>query len=116
MLSLIVAYDENLGIGKNNDLPWILKKDMNYFKNITTDNSNNVVIMGRNTWESIPEKFRPLQNRINIIISNTLNTYVIEEKYEHTVVVNSLESGLNICFNSYIVFLTAWALEKSHVG
>ena len=97
--NLICAVDKNNGIGINNDLPWKLSGDMNYFKNTTTKGKN-VCIMGRNTWESIPQKFRPLQNRINIIVSNTLNTYDIEEKYENTIVVSSLESGLNICFNS----------------
>lgn len=46
---------------------------MSFFTNMTTKtkdvNKKNVVIMGRKTWEGIPKKFRPLQNRINIILS-----------------------------------------------
>ena len=45
---------------------------MLYFKNVTLNNLNNAVIMGRNTWESIPSKFKPLNNRTNIIISKSL--------------------------------------------
>jgi dihydrofolate reductase len=68
MINLIVAFDEGNFIGKDNSLPWHLPKDLNNFKQMTT---GNVVVMGRNTWESLPDKFRPLPNRINIIISKT---------------------------------------------
>ncbi|VDM71586.1 unnamed protein product [Strongylus vulgaris] len=75
-MSLIVAVDSKLGIGKNGTIPWKLKKDMNFFAqqtSATTDPSKrNAVIMGRKCWESIPEKFRPLKNRLNIVISRTL--------------------------------------------
>jgi dihydrofolate reductase len=73
---LIVAHDTNLGIGIDNGLPWRIKDDMAHFKTITTGNvfefhdKNNVVIMGRKTWDSIPDKFRPLDNRYNIVISS----------------------------------------------
>ncbi len=66
MISIIVAVDKNLGIGKNNSIPWDIPEDLKRFKDLTTGHP---VIMGRKTWESIPEKFRPLPNRENIIIS-----------------------------------------------
>lgn len=56
-------------IGHNNSLPWHIPEDLKNFKNTT---NGQTVIMGRNTWESIPEKFRPLPNRNNIIISKAL--------------------------------------------
>ncbi|MDC0534604.1 dihydrofolate reductase [Francisellaceae bacterium] len=62
-LSIIVAYDKNRGIGKNNTLPWCLKDDLKFFKETT---ANKPVIMGRKTYESIG---RPLPNRRNIILS-----------------------------------------------
>ena len=63
MFNLIVAHSfPYYGIGKNNNLPWEIKKDLKYFKDITsttqTDikiNYINACIMGRKTWESIPE-------------------------------------------------------------
>ncbi|KAG5449842.1 Dihydrofolate reductase, variant 2 [Clonorchis sinensis] len=75
-LNIIVAVSNNWGIGLHGSLPWRLKKDMAFFKKLTTEakpgSLKNVVIMGRNTWNSIPEKFRPLQDRINIVVSSTL--------------------------------------------
>jgi dihydrofolate reductase len=60
------------GIGQAGRLPWRLKEDMKFFKHLTTlapSPLKNVVIMGRKTWQSIPHKFRPLANRINIVVS-----------------------------------------------
>lgn len=69
--SIVVAHDSELGIGKTGALPWRLKEDMKHFREMTTNGEHNVVIMGRKTWESIPEKFRPLPNRINVVISRS---------------------------------------------
>jgi dihydrofolate reductase len=72
-LDLIVACDQNRGIGKNGQLPWRLPADMKYFAQTTSAKAahepDNVVIMGRKTWQSIPEKFRPLKNRCNIVLT-----------------------------------------------
>eukprot|EP00924_Labyrinthula_sp_SR-Ha-C_P005009 maker-scaffold_1-snap-gene-18.41-mRNA-1 protein AED:0.02 eAED:0.02 QI:203/1/1/1/1/1/2/29/490 len=73
-VKLVVALlEENLGIGYQGKLPWRLPKEMRYFKEVTTTVSSpeakNVVIMGRKTYESIPEKYRPLEDRINVVIS-----------------------------------------------
>ena len=61
--------DELNGIGLDNKLPWNKKKDMKYFAQITKGSGNNAILMGKNTWLSIPKK--PLVNRYNIILSNT---------------------------------------------
>lgn len=77
-LSCILAIDEENGIGKNNKIPWNIPSDMQYFNKITQSycvyEGLNVVIMGKNTWESIPKKYKPLCDRINIVISSTLET------------------------------------------
>jgi dihydrofolate reductase len=65
--SLLVAKTLRGGIGKNNTLPWHIKADLQGFSKRTT---NNVIIMGRNTYESLPKK--PLPNRIHIVISSRL--------------------------------------------
>lgn len=69
---IIVAVDSAGGIGKDGTIPWRLPDEMAHFKKITTAASmfkRNAVIMGRKTWESIPEKFRPLADRLNIVLS-----------------------------------------------
>lgn len=63
---LIAAVANNMVIGKGNALPWgRLKADMAEFRRVTY---GSVVIMGRKTWESLPEKHRPLEGRTNIIL------------------------------------------------
>jgi dihydrofolate reductase len=74
MINIIVATSTNLVIGKDNDLPWHLPTDMKYFKDTT---KGHIVVMGRKCWESIPEKYRPLPNRTNIVMSRDKN-YVAE--------------------------------------
>ncbi len=71
--SIIAAIDQQMGIGKNGTLPWHLPEDLKYFNNVTKKtepDKENAVIMGRRTWESLPEKFRPLPDRINAVISS----------------------------------------------
>jgi dihydrofolate reductase len=71
--TIVVAADANLGIGKNGTLPWKLKEDMKHFRELTTGDGQNAVVMGRKTWESIPEKFRPLPNRHNVVLTKNKN-------------------------------------------
>ena len=66
MLSLIAAIARNRVIGNDNQLLWHLPGDMRHFRETTRGKP---VIMGRNTWESLPEKFRPLPGRLNIVVS-----------------------------------------------
>lgn len=68
-IRLIYSQDFSGGIGNRNEIPWHIKKDMQHFKEKT---ENSVVVMGRRTWESLPEKFRPLPNRTNVVVSSTL--------------------------------------------
>jgi dihydrofolate reductase len=65
-LHLIYARARNNVIGKNGDLPWHLPEDLAHFKRTTLGQA---VVMGRITWESIPEKFRPLPGRKNVVVS-----------------------------------------------
>ena len=63
-LHLIYARSRNNVIGKNGDLPWHLPEDLAHFKRTTLGQA---VVMGRITWESIPDKFRPLPGRRNVV-------------------------------------------------
>ncbi|MBF0523343.1 MAG: dihydrofolate reductase [Candidatus Omnitrophica bacterium] len=73
-IDIIVAVDEKFGIGKGGGLPWRLSEDLRHFKKITTTaahDKRNVVVMGRKTWESLPEKYRPLPERINVVLTRS---------------------------------------------
>jgi dihydrofolate reductase len=71
-INIIVATSTNYGIGYDNKMCWHIPEELKHFKNITTavedKNKKNCVIMGKNTWYSLPK--RPLVDRINIIISS----------------------------------------------
>ncbi len=78
MISIIVAYDNNKLIGKSGKMPWHIKGELKRFKLLT---ENNIVIMGRKTFESIGA---PLDNRINIILStndefNVENCFIFDD-------------------------------------
>ncbi len=66
IVSLIAAVTKNHVIGRNNDLPWKLPDDMKYFMETTRGHA---VIMGRKNFFSLPEKFRPLKDRLNIVLT-----------------------------------------------
>jgi dihydrofolate reductase len=98
---LIAAVARNGVIGRSdtNGLPWPpYREDMDHFKAVTMGHA---VVMGRNTWESIPERFRPLPGRENIIVSTTLDPTAKE--YEAVSVYPSLDDALDdaIHFGGY---------------
>lgn len=86
IISIVVAVSGNHAIGKEGDLLWHLPKDMKRFKDITYGHH---VLMGRKTYESIPERFRPLPGRINIVVSRSRSYAAPGSK-----VVNTLEEGV----------------------
>src|SRR5258706_13667816 len=85
-ISLIAAVSENNVIGKDNQLPWYLPADMKYFREKTM---GHCVITGRKNYDSIPEKFRPLPGRTNIIISRNPDL-----KIPGAIVVHSLQEAI----------------------
>ena len=85
-VALIVAMDREGGIGKNNDLMWHLPSDMRFFKEKT---AGQIVVMGRKNYDSIPEKYRPLPNRENVILTRNSSF-----EAENCQVFNSMEACL----------------------
>ncbi len=92
MFSIIVCVNNKKVIGKNNQLLYNIPSDLKHFKKVT---SNNVVIMGRKTYESLP--INPLPNRINIIVTHDTNYLV-----DGVDVVHSLEDAIYLCSEKYL--------------
>lgn len=68
-IGLIYAQGTNGAFGLNNKLPWgRIKEDMQHFASIT---KGGAVLMGRNTWESLPEAYRPLPDRTNLVMTHS---------------------------------------------
>ncbi|MDR0363706.1 MAG: dihydrofolate reductase [Bacteroidales bacterium] len=93
--SIIVAIAQNMAIGKDNQLLWHLSEDLKYFKSIT---SGKTVIMGYNTWLSLP--VRPLPNRKNIVLT-------LEPKKEDGLFIaaHSIEDVARLCENDGECFI-----------
>jgi dihydrofolate reductase len=72
MITLIAAVAKNGVIGNENAIPWHLPEDFKHFSATTREH---VVIMGSKTWDSLPEKFRPLPKRINVVLSSQDRTF-----------------------------------------
>ncbi len=85
-ISLIWAQASDGAIGRDGTMPWHLPEDLAHFKEVTLGSP---VVMGRRTWESLPEKFRPLPGRQNIVITRTLGFHA-----EGALVVSSIESAI----------------------
>jgi dihydrofolate reductase len=114
-LTLIVAATNKMGIGRSGTLPWTgLKKEMAYFARVTKRagptvsrqespaivfvlivcQATNAVIMGRKTWESIPPRFRPLKDRLNVVITrDSLSDSA--SQFEGAAQADSIESAIN---------------------
>lgn len=86
MIAAVVAVDENWGIGSNNKLLAHIPEDMKNFKKLT---KNNIVIMGRKTYDSLPNK--PLPNRANIIVSSNVDEDLVFEIKENGTIFIRLE-------------------------
>lgn len=80
-VSLIVAMDLDRGIGRNNDLMWHLPNDMKFFKETT---QGHIVVMGRKNYDSIPEKYRPLVNRENVILTRNTSFHAANCEVFHS--------------------------------
>lgn len=87
MISIIVAIAENNAIGRNNDLLWHIPEDMKLFRRLTTGHK---IIMGRRTYESLPNQ--PLKDRMNIVITD-----IPGETFEGAVTVYSIDEAISQC-------------------
>ena len=105
IISHLVAVSNNKVIGKDNDLPWKLKRDLLHFKNYTVGKT---ILMGRKTFESIG---RPLPNRNNFMVSTTLKNVAGAEVFK------SLDSAIeNVSPGEEVVIIGGGYLFRESVN
>lgn len=99
IISIVVAIDEKNAIGKNNQLLCHLPNDLKYFKSVT---QGHTIIMGRNTYESLPNGALP--NRRNIVLSRNKDLQL-----ERCEIVASIEEAIDLCKDESEVFIIGGA-------
>jgi len=99
--SLVVAATvPDFGIGFKGSIPWRVPEDMKFFKETTSstedETKRNAVIMGRKTWESIPAKYRPLPQRLNIVLTRNTHSELAKglQSMDSVLVSSSLEHAM----------------------
>lgn len=101
-ISIIVASSLEYGIGYDNKLCWNIPNELKHFRDITMrrfdKNKKNCIIMGKNTWYSLPNAPSPLKDRINIIISTNdydkINKEIVISDMKDTCVFKTIEDAL----------------------
>ncbi len=99
-IAIIAAMADDRAIGFQNKLPWHLPADLKKFKELTTGHA---IIMGRKTFESLPNG--PLPNRKNIVLTSLLTEGVVENYFE----ADSLDDAFEICSGQELVFVIGGA-------
>ena len=99
-IAIIAAISHrNRAMGKSNSLLWHLPRDMEHFRTLTTGHP---VVMGRKTWESIPQKFRPLPDRTNVVISRD-PTYLADGAHNASSLEEAIHYAQKIHDTIYII-------------
>ena len=129
-INLIVAMCSNNGIGFKNTIPWHIKSDLKYFSKLTKGNGNNAIIMGYNTWNSLPcsnhQERCGLSGRDNLILTSHNLNFDVENKRIHSF--KSVDEILNFLENKkydeiwviggsqlYETFLNLYRINKCYV-
>lgn len=100
MITIIAAVAENGVIGRGDEIPWHISEELEHFKKTTV---GHVVIMGRKTWDSLPDDFKPLPGRLNLVITSD-GTHV---GATGTVFLPDVESAIKLaeenCVSSFVI-------------
>lgn len=100
----ILAVDNQMGLSKQNKIPWNNKTDLYFFKNKTL---NHVIVMGSKTLLSLPDS-APLKNRINVVVTNNFDKYSKKyEKYNNIIFVDKSHvlNLLHYCYKDKTIFI-----------
>ena len=93
--SIIAAHEKSYGIGNKGKIPWYIKKDFEWFKEQT---DGKTVIMGLTTYFSLPDKYRPLPNRENLVLCDDQNKKNLIED-EGGAMYSSISQVIDYCKN-----------------
>jgi len=106
-INLIYARARNGVIGRDNALPWHLPQDLVHFKRMT---AGSPVVMGRKTWDSLPQRFRPLPGRANIVVTRQSNL-----QCEGATVVHDLAQAQSVCAAMPIPPQELWVIGGAEI-
>lgn len=106
-INIVVAHSKENVIGVNNTIPWKLPSDLKNFKKIT---SGKIVIMGRKTFESIPDKFKPLPKRRNVVLTRNKDW-----KYDGVEVVHTVQEAIKLIADDETFIIGGEAVYKSFI-
>lgn len=102
---IIAAVAENNVIGKDGDIPWHIPEDLQHFKKKTTEHT---VVMGRKTFQSLPNSFKPLPNRQNIVLTRSN----FQPENESVKTANSLDEAWQKAENEKIFIIGGAGIYK----
>ncbi len=91
----VLAMTEDLLVGDSWWLPWHIPEDLKHFQEIT---KHQIVIMGKKTFDSLPEQFRPLPNRRNIILSRTCQNNIESYQSIENCITSLKREGIQTCY------------------
>lgn len=116
MIKAIWAMDDNYGIAKDGQIPWYNKEDLIYFKEATIGSGNNIIVMGRKTFESLPNG--NLLHRVNIIMTRTPENVYEISTWNHVTELSEMCKDLWIIGGEsiYTQALTLGIPEEIHIS
>lgn len=106
---IIAAVAKNGVIGKDGDIPWHIPEDLQHFKEKTTGNT---VVMGRKTFESLPDSFKPLPDRQNIVLTRS----DFDPENESVVIANSLDEAWEKSENEKVFIMGGAGVYEQTLG
>lgn len=102
--NLIVAVDSKWGISNKGMIPWRFKEDSLFFQDVTkreyVKGKKNAIILGKNSWKALPDTFRGLKDRINIVVSSSMTPEELVQDNKtlaESYLVKSLNEGIDLC-------------------
>lgn len=105
-MEAIYAVDVKNGLSKNGIIPWKSVKDLKFFYNTT---KNNIVLMGSNTYFSLPNEVKPLTKRLNIVLTTRPEHYIVDNCYHNNLIFTKDTKIYETIFNNREKYLRLYS-------